>query len=54
MFFFAINILENSIDNELYMNDKVIYDINEEITNTYNTFNISICKCIIYICKSIN
>ena len=40
--FFIVNVLENNSDNELYMNDKVIYDVNEELTNTSNAFNIAL------------
>lgn len=40
--FFMVNVLENNSDNELYMNDKVIYDVNEELTNTSNAFNIAL------------
>lgn len=31
--FFIVNVLENNSDNELYMNDKIIYDVNEELTH---------------------
>lgn len=40
--FFMVNFLENNSDNELYINDKVIYDVNEELTNTNNAFNIAL------------
>jgi len=40
--FFMVTILGNNSDNQLYMNDKVIYDVNEELTNTNNAFNIAL------------
>ena len=40
--FFIIIFFESINDNRSYMNDKVIYDVNEHLTNTNNTFNISI------------
>lgn len=40
--FFAVKVLNNIRDSQLYINDKVIYDINEELINTNNAVDIAI------------